>query len=428
MANWLAKHLDEFDKAGWPVHRRDRNSLHLRRPDGAIEAEISTSPLHFRSENGVWQPIDTALTRSTRGSQEYRVDGLPISVRPDGLVSISGTKHRQRTRRLVIFDVAKRQVVKTLAEFGDGVAVDDCLLRGPDSFRHALQVLPDGLREDVTIGDAISGVRASEWLMLETEIMGASWPDGWLKTLPSVGDYRFPAPTLQDASGRTLKASMYTLSSGVQLLYTGVPLAVLGGLRFPVVLDPTFTATGTITWFGDSSTSYADARTTYTDSLSYLQAGQIYEGGHSGDQWTIYRARLTFDTTSLIDQYILAGVLRLSVSSTFWLTFDVEVTTLDANSDYLSAATATKETTWKESGQLTPLGYSDSKGLDVSRITDATTFYGLLSSRDRAEIEPAEQEYMAFDFSAPQMLVILYEVPPGGALMRHPGMGGGING
>lgn len=436
MANWLAQHLEQSDRAGWPVHARDRNSVHVRRPDGVIEAEIATRPLHYRNEHGLWQPIDTGLVRSTRGGREYRADGVPVSVQADGLVSITGSKHQQRTRRLVIFDVVKQQVVKTLALFGDGIAVDDCLLRGLDSIRHTLQVLPDGLREDVTIRDAISGVRASEWLMLETEIMGASWPDGWIKALPPVGDYHFPPPTLQDATGRVLRASMYAQrQNNAQLLYSGVPLAVLGGLVFPVVLDPNFSLSASQWWYGQSILTYEDAWGTYTGTGSPL-VGQNYYSDKGTDTWQCCRAKLAFDASSTVGENILALVLRLATPYNTTLADTIEITQLNEYSDYSGAVSADRDTDWQLEGvMLSGETYYDSLALNVDYFTSTggEVNYGLLGYKDRIQTSSTADERIriagpSYPYTNPPLLVVLYSIPVSGALLRHPGMAGGMNG
>lgn len=430
MANWLAQHMEQSNSAGWQVHARDKYSIHTRRPDGAIQAEISTRPLHYRNDRGIWQPIDTGLVKSTRGGQEYRADGVPVSLRADGLVSIIGSSHQQRTQRLVVFDIAKQQVVKTLVEFGDGITVEDCLLRGTDSFQHTLQVLPDGLREDVTIHDTIDGVRASEWLMLETEIMGASWPDGRIKALPSVGPYRFPQPTLQDATGRMINASMYVIQrNGAQWLYTGVPVALLTGLRFPVTLDPNFTATNTVSWCGESYVDYATAHSTYSYDSSG-NAGQSYVNAKS-ETWYCNRARFAFDTSSAIGVDIVGLVLRLkSAAATYTIYDTIEVTSLYSDSDFTSALTAERQNDMVSPG--TTIQYDtwiDSFSLDKSFLTGATTYYGLLGNNDRNAIEPTDSSGLfSFHTYYPPLLVVLYTVPIQGGLLRHPGMSGGMNG
>ena len=428
MANWLAQHLEQSDRTGWQVHMRDRNSVHVRRPDGLIEASIASRPMHYRNERGVWQPIDTGLMRSTRGRREYRADGVPVSVQADGLVSIIGSKHQQRTRRLVIFDVVKQQVVKTLAEFGDGIVVDDCLLRGSDAFQHTLQVLPDGLREDVTIRDAIGGTKASEWVMLETEIMGASWPDGWIKALPPVGSYRFPPPTARDATGRMMSASLYAQQrDGLQWLYSGVPMALMAALAFPVTLDPNFTVTSWVCWSGNSDVDYETAHSTYTEDFGTLTVGQTKD---VKDVWSCYRPRLAFNTTSAVGVDLVGLVLRLAFSSSIPQMDDVvEITSLTGSSDYTDAVSATLQNYWQPSSFLGDT-YYDSGGLDRTYLTENTTYYGLLTTNDRNAYDAGGSSWTMFTFngsSYPPLLVVLYTVPSV-VVIRHPGMAGGMNG
>ena len=86
MSNWVKSFLqDNPDKATWPVFKRAKYSIHLRRPDGKIEANFTGAPMHFQDILGEWHPLDTKLIAI---GSELGAPGLPTRIALDGTVRI----------------------------------------------------------------------------------------------------------------------------------------------------------------------------------------------------------------------------------------------------------------------------------------------------------------------------------------------------
>jgi len=121
-----------------------------------------------------------------------------------------------------------------------------------------------------------------------------------------------------------------------------------------------------------------------------------------------------------------------SSSSYSALVDTIEVTSAGVGSGDLSyddLLAAPWEANWRTEGQAVGSAqYLDSTALNNDHITSGKS-WGLLSSNDRNAIEPAGNDSVSFYYNTfPPLLVVLYEMPILGALLRHPGMAGGMNG
>ena len=409
MANWLAQHLERNPEiARLPVYKRDRHSLHVQQRDGSVMAEFVTRPLHYQDDHGIWQPLDTALRAA---GNEYGAPGLDVFFAPDGGVRVAGTKHRQRTGRVVVLDVATGRVKRIVAsDLGVGRIEDDSLLRDAGMYQHRLRVTATGLREELTVNGPLGGTSAAEWLMIETEMQGRSLPDGWVDSLKWAGRYQFRPPTCTDARGTTVAARQYALRQGNrQMLYTGVPLAWLASAVYPVVLDPDFSAATSDGVVAGEAADFATARATctyYDTSTNAMKTGAELVSTGCDNVFRVWRSFLAFDTSSIGANPVLASTLRLAITSSFFsaLPSDLEITKFNwsawnpvgsgnQESVFDAALAAPKDVVWREAGfSFTNDAYYDSaEALDTAWINRiGATYYGLLATNDREAVEPSE--------------------------------------
>ncbi len=429
MANWLAQYLDRNPEiARLPVYKRDRYSLHVRQRDGSVQAEFSTRPLHYQDDHGIWQPLDTLLRAA---GNEYGAPGLDVFLAPDGGVRVAGTKHRQRTGRVVVLDIATGRVKRIVAsDLGVGRIEDDSLLRDAGMYQHRLRVTATGLREELTINGPLGGTSAAEWLMIETEMQGRSLPDGWVGSLKWAGRYQFRPPVCMDAAGARIAARQYALRQGNrQMLYTGAPLAWLAGAAYPVVLDPDFSATAADGYvYTDSYVSWSDAHDTvqaFDVSTGVVWVGNVYQSGKGGEHWGANRCFLAFDTSSLGASSVQAATLLLATEYPLTLSDDVEITKLNwsawnpvsiGNQEAVfdAALAASKDVVWcaQGAGLLANVYYGNDYSLDTSWISrTSTTYYGLLAKHDRDNVTPTTDERIHLKTSEslyPPILRVIY--------------------
>lgn len=445
MPNWLAQHLvDHPELARLPIYKRSRNSLHMQQPDGSVIAEFTGRPMHYQDEHGVWQALDTTLRPI---GNEYGAPGLDVFIAADGNVRLAGTKHQQKTGQFVILDVVKGKTKDINAKLVEARIEGDSVLRDAGTYQHRLRVTPTGMREELTINEPLSGTSAAEWAMLETEIIGRSLPDGWVDSLAWAGKFSFKLPSCIDANGGQVQARQYALTAGNrQMLYTGVPLAWLAGAAYPVVLDPDFSSS-TADGYVSSDTNYygyADARATagyFSAGDVALLVGQTKVSGKS-TYWNNARTFLVFDTSSISPSTLLAATLRVASYYTTTAPDDIEITKLDwsaynplssgnMEAAFDAALSATKDVDLCLSGSaLTANSYRESVGLALGQIaTGGSTYFGLLSQKDRDAVEPAGSEVVSWhagDGTYPPILRVIYGTPAPSAPVSISPMRGNI--
>lgn len=449
MTDMLVRHLAHNPELlEMPVHRRSRHSVHLRRPDGAIVAEISGAPLHYRDEYGLWRPHDTALRVM---GNDFGTAGSKIRVSEDGTVRLLGARFSQRASRFVILDTQTGRV-NEIAKIEQGEVVDDSLIGQAGVHQYRLQVWLERTHEELTITQRISGTRAAEWAMLETELTGVDLPDGWLLGQPKFGGFYWLKPICKDATGKTIEARWYAKKEGSkQFLYTGVPVAWLSNASYPVVLDPDLTAdlpdTGSVVGGADNYATAHSTGTSYSSGYwSTTGVGQDVSFGHSTN-YDCSRVCMRFSTSSLAGLTLIHARLKLAGYYNQYAAqdFDIDITDLDwsdydpidfsnADSAYDAALAANKLCTWATAfsvkyGEPGYGVYIESPQLDISRINQSGyTYYGLISSRDVAAIEPIESESAGIGIlTNPPILSVTYEELFAG-IKYYPGFTGGING
>jgi len=147
MANWVADFLlRNPDKAGWSVYKRAKHSLHLRRPDGVIEANFTGAPCHYL-EGGLWKPLDTKLLKI--GTQ-YGAPGLRARLTRSGIVSIENSPYLHQSTRIGIFNTVTKSfsAVKTIPL---GAVSDNQIIAESGIWKRVLTLTETGVREEIII-------------------------------------------------------------------------------------------------------------------------------------------------------------------------------------------------------------------------------------------------------------------------------------
>lgn len=415
MANWVADLMQRSDLSGLPIVKRDRGSVHFRRPGGEIVAVCTGMPCHYLDPVDGWMPLDTSL-RLDVSKNNYGAPGLATRVAMDGFVVIPSQSrgpvhHSQCTENFVVFDAKAGKVKHVIAKLPAGKVDGENVVRETASCRHNLRFMETGVVETLTIYQAPPSTgSASEWAMLETAMPGQSWPDGWLESGPAVDGVIFQQPLCVDANGIIVKARQYAKKKGAhQYLYTGVPLAWLAGAAYPVVLDPTFTDTTYDEEVTGISSVYATARSTASATgggSNFLAVGQTYVNVKGSITYNISRSFLRFDTSSLLGVISQVNLTATGYFDSSDTDFDVVIqkfdwsayVPLDAYERIESAfdgalAADADANIWLNTSALTLDTPQASGNLATAWVQKmGYTYYALCSSRDIAATEPAGAE------------------------------------
>jgi hypothetical protein len=419
MSNWVATFLAQHPElAGLPVVKRARRSLHLRLSSGEILGQFTGAPCHYR-QDGQWLPLDTALQLDT-ARNEYGAPGLRVRLSPAGLVRVlrgddpDSTLHRQQTTRVGILDIGDGSLsqVKTL---GGGVVDGDSLVRSlGGGVEHRLRLTETGLRETLTLAQALPGGADDQWLVLETAFPDCDWPDGWVDGDLVAGLQELGAPTGTDASGNDAPCRRYAKKrGGTQFLYTGVPLSWLASATYPVVFDPDFAAdAGDGYIFGSSTASNAAARVTSAGAVDTLTTLNIGQQALSTPRWYVYRGYLLFDTSPVGEanvaqvNLLLAAVSDYSIYSEFDVQIVKQAWTAPLNSareqNYDGCWTGSPDQAiWRNTADIGVNTLLASGNLDTAWVNrTGLTYYSLRSDRDAAGVDiPAggnRNEYVSF--------------------------------
>jgi hypothetical protein len=306
MSNWVASLLAYHPElAGLAVVKRARRSLHLQLPGGEVLGQFTGAPCHYQRD-GQWLPLDTALQLDS-ARNEYGAPGLRVRLSPAGLVRVmrgadpDSTLHRQQTTRVGILDIGDGSLsqVKTL---GGGLVDGDSLVRSlGGGVEHRLRLTETGLRETLTLAQALPGGDDDQWLVLETAFPDCDWPDGWIDGDLAAGVQELGAPTGTDANGNDAPCRRYAKKrGGTQFLYTGVPLSWLASATYPVVFDPDFAADASDGYiWGQNTISFANARATATASSDTATALAVGQRTTTTPLYCCYRSFVSFDTSSI---------------------------------------------------------------------------------------------------------------------------------
>lgn len=413
MANWVADHLTQHpDMAALPIYKRARHGLHFQRPDGLIVAQFTGAPCHYLDSALGWQSLDTRLRKI---GNKYGAPGLATRITLDGGVRLNKTAHRQRTAGFVILDALTGKVKSRLLSLPNGRLDGENVVREAGPFRHVARVTETGLRETLTIAQPISGTSASEWAMLETQVVGHDWPDGWLDAAPVVPGVTFRQPLCVDAAGEVFSARWYARKEGSrQFLLTGVPLAWLAGAAYPVVLDPDYAATAADGQVYGNNSTYATARSTSIGRWTETGADRLGQTYTAKSGYFCYRCYLKFDTSSIPSGSTVTQANLTLVATTDGSTTDFDVviikqdwsgqdpiTTGNMETAYDDCLGGTPDDNiWRNTSGMSINTQYISGNLATNWVTVAgSTYYSLISSRDQGGNAAAASEYILIAFS-----------------------------
>jgi hypothetical protein len=433
MSNWVADFLTRNpDLAALPVTKRAKHSLHIRRPDGTIEANFTGAPCHYLDTDNIWKPLDTKL--QVIGT-EYGAPGLRGRFMDDGTVKIKDSLYSHKSTRIGIYDPQTKafSAVKTIPL---GLVSDDKIIAKSGIWKRVLTLTETGVREEIVIQSkpTNTGAGLDDWLVLETAVTGMSFPDGELDSF-ELEEFRFPPPSTKDANGNIAPCKRFARTVGnIQYVYTGVPVSWLATAVYPVVIDPDFAgdaANGTIE---GTSTTYATARSTSTSFFSTgtynLDIGQRYNS--STGYYFVWRSYLVFDTSGIPDTSTITQVnLKLvCIADSSTADFDVVIKKQDwsaqnplsdanreAAFDGCLAATS-DDNIWRNTSGMSSNTQYTSGNLATAWINlTGSTYYSLISSEDIANSTPTGYERISLggqenpDAPYRPVLTVLYSTP-----------------
>jgi hypothetical protein len=408
MANWVADFLARNpDIAALPVYKRAKHSIHFRNPDGSIQAHFVGAPCHYENGPGNWETIDTALV--DHGTY-HQPTGVPIKYESDAVKVVGGT-YSQKPARLVRLRPSNGQIQQFANIPSGGTISGDSVSKSGTGWTHVVRFLESGIKEELTLSQQPSfpgGTQSTDYIMVEEEVAGVTFPDGWIDSEFTVDGYTFYLPKAHDANGDIPCRRWALTSGGVQYIYTGVLVSYLQSASYPVVVDPDFldsTADGYIYGF---DAVYANAHTTTYDldvTDSKIQVGQSYYTSYK-----VQRVFLKFDTSSIGAQSIISVNMTLAVLglSNSEANFDVQIVKQDwSGTDPITYGNmetpydgcyngSADDNIWRNtSGIVLNTAYT-SGSLSTSWVdTDGSTYYSLRSSLDKSDSVPAGSQFIS---------------------------------
>lgn len=406
-----------------PVVKRDKNSVHFRKPDGSFEANFSAGPINYKDTDGSWKPIDTTLQQK---GDELVGSGTPASIKTDGTVEVNGSTHSQKTTGFGWFDPTTAQF-SSVQELPQGKAEGDKFVRETSEYKHVLTMLDTGLKEELTLykipsviaSTAKQSISSGEiaasppaprndnlWLVLETEITGVDLPDGEVDKEFKAGNNTFSLPTTKGATENEAPTKRFAKKiNNKQYIYTGIEYNWMKNAVYPVIIDPDFTSVAADAEVWGYNSVYATARGTATGSntTSTQYTGQIFAAGN----YQINRTFLKFDTSSIgTGNTVNYANLTLTATGDESTTdLDVQIvkqdwsaqdpissSNRDAAYDNCLSGTA-DDSIWRNSAGMstnTPYASGNLSGAWINRT--GATYYCLRSSRDLAGTTPTGAE------------------------------------
>lgn len=378
MANWVADWLARSDLSRYPIVRRARHGVHVRKPSGELVGEFTGAPMHYRDSSGEWLPLDTALRPDGRG---FSAPGGRARVLGDGAVLDRASTYWQRAETVGVLAGARFVPLATLPDTGrvDG----ETYVREAGPFRHVARLHESGVREVLHVDPAWGGCQGrNERLALLSATGGR------------LTGARFGQPLT--LAGERLAGERLAQRRGLVVAPAGWGS---GGL------DPDFAcdkADGHV--YGTDGSDYAAARSTADGvdaSSTTLRVGQ-------STYIRVDRGFILFDTSSIADAEVVSAV-TLTLTANYNLSttdFDVQIVKQDwsaqnplsggAEAAYDGClAGAADDSIWRNTSGM---------GLDTPYTSGALscpwinktgyTYYSLRSSRDYAGTQPTNDEWI----------------------------------
>lgn len=356
MANWAKLQEDTHDM---PVHKRARHGIHFKRSDGQIQAEFVGKPCHYL-DGGVWKPIDTKLL--ALGDGYYGCPHSKVKVHPDGTVAVVGTDYVQRVE---------------LPSAQTGLVDNDVLVRKFSFGEQRLWVTETGFKSEIILNRIPTLTEARKLVASESGTLSKEY----IKSLT----------TATDANGNSHAFS--TLSAF---------RTWLAQASFPVVIDPDFTGSTADGSIISQSTNYTTAHTQGAVNTT-AETSSIGQRIQPATYYRCGRVYLLFDTSSIgggssVTQVNLV-IDGYSDSST--QDFNVLICKQDWSAGLDNTRFVATLTADLDDGDFgnTSAGWSGAKtsgNLSTTWVSKTgTTYYSIISDRDRAGTQPSADEIVA---------------------------------
>jgi RHS repeat-associated protein len=228
--------------------RRTANATFFQLSDGRVQAEVSTTPVHYRDASGVYQPIDTTVGATTRS-------GFVKGNATNAYTSLFGA----RSDRLLRFEVGGRHVelglggaARAASPTVDGSTVTYAGVAGGADLVY--EVTPRELREKIVLDRAPSGAYSLQFVVRAGGVDAVRRDDGSIAFVPKSGGepvFVIPAPYMYDAGpdatspvgkGYSDRVTQTVFQSGSTATITVTADAAWladPARTYPVTIDPT---------------------------------------------------------------------------------------------------------------------------------------------------------------------------------------------
>lgn len=386
MANWVQSFLNENPEyASMPIFKRSSHGIHFQQGSDII-GQFTSNPCHYLDRSdGLYKPLDTNFL--VNGNLYYNPGFPHITITNGNIVSI-GTGYSQITRRVGVLNTST-MTLSNVFILPTGTLNGDRITKETSTYKHELIMKERGIREEFTLYQNLGINGTNEWLVLETEVTGITFSDGWLDEDFIAENYTFPVPRAFDAQGRRVPIRRYAKTvNGKQIIYTGIRAINLNIYKYPIVLDPDFTVSGGDGYiYGESIAGVSTARSTYSgyyNDQPELQVG--YRSEYINQVWNPkYESFTDGDTNYIIDRSFLSfGTSSIGAGSTVTqVNLYLKATFLSSNGNGAGTQILIAKTNWGTMGDATYDAFlTDSlddniwRDIGTGSGTSVNTYYG----------------------------------------------------
>lgn len=284
---------------------RTATSRTFARADGVRTTKVWAQPVNYRDAHHVWRPIDLRLARDASGGLRTTASAtdLHLPTRLDEPARVADGS------RWVRFALQGADPDATSVVSGSAVRYDEVVPHVDARY----EAQSTGVKETLTLADAAAPTTYNFSLKASRGLVGRLRSDGAVVFYDRGGRARFllPAPTVQEhgAPAATTDHVAYRLSKGGGRLTVAVDPAWLASASFPVQLDPSVFAYGTVACTLTSSTPTSSSCNT-----SQLKVGHVGGGSPSTQRAIVRFADLGHidRTASVIDAELFLNVSSVS--------------------------------------------------------------------------------------------------------------------
>lgn len=340
---------------GLPVAKRARHGIHFQK-GAEIEAHFTGKPAHYL-DGGLWKPIDTGLLATADGG--YSSPHSDVVIYPDGRVKVRNSDYQQFTE---------------LPSAKTGKLVGDKIIRTFPGGEQWLIMKEDGFREEIHVN--------KQKIPVEKFIAKTTG------NLPS--KYKAHPITAEDAEGNS-----YTFTGDVAAFGAWLDKAV-----YPVVIDPDFAGASSAGYIYGGGPSYSTAHSTSTGNNttgSEIRTGQYKDG----TVFAVNRSWVSFDSSSIGGGIVTQANLKLvcysdnsQTDSDILIKKYVITGTRETDYDGILASDP-DDSIWRSTSGMSVNTQYSSGNLSTAWVNKTgTTFYCLMTSRDRDSQEPTQYEHI----------------------------------